>query len=71
MRSAEFIHGPFTIKTFITDGWYRARAFRDGAWFRDVADWSAETLEEAVLRMRHSLDEWTCLDDEAQLLVDG
>lgn len=57
MRSAEFHHGPYTIRTFVVDEQCRARAFRDGAWFKDVADWSAETREEAVRRMRQSLDE--------------
>ncbi|HWX50957.1 MAG TPA: hypothetical protein VNZ61_23145 [Roseomonas sp.] len=61
MRSAEFHHGPYTIRTFVVDDQFRARAFRDGVWVKDVADWSAETLDEALRRMRQSLDD---LDEE-------
>ncbi|WP_157985699.1 hypothetical protein [Teichococcus vastitatis] len=56
MRSAEFNHGPYTIKTFVLQGECRARAFLNGTWLRNISDWKAETLEEVVQRMRASLD---------------
>jgi hypothetical protein len=63
MKSAEFAHGRYTIKTIFVSGEARARAFYDGSWLREVSDWTASTLEEAVRLMRSTLDE---LDDEGE-----
>jgi hypothetical protein len=65
MKSAEFAHGRYTIKTIFVSGEARARAFCNGSWLRDVSDWTASTLEEAVRLMRSTLDE---LDDETEEL---
>jgi hypothetical protein len=56
MSSAEFVHGTYTIKTFLRNGECRARAFHNGAWLRHISDWTATTVDEAVHRMRTSLD---------------
>lgn len=62
MSSAEFVHGTYTIKTFLQNGECRARAFHNGAWLRHISDWTATTVDEAVHRMRTSLD--TLQDEE-------
>jgi broad specificity phosphatase PhoE len=58
MRSAEFEHRGYTIRTFAVHGEVRARAFREGSWLRDVPDTDGESLEDALRRMHHALDIW-------------
>jgi hypothetical protein len=62
MRSAEFEHGPYTIKTFAIDGEVRGRVFLDGAWMRDIPDCVADTLDDTVQHIRRIIDQ---RDDEA------
>jgi hypothetical protein len=57
MRSAEFEHGPYTIKTFAIDGEVHGRVFLDGAWMRDIPDCVADTLDDTVRHIRHVIDE--------------
>ncbi|MBO1078169.1 hypothetical protein [Roseomonas haemaphysalidis] len=61
MRSAEFEHGPYTIKTFAIDGEVRGRVFLDGAWMRDIPDCVADTLDDTVQHIRRIIDQ---RDDE-------
>ncbi|MFC3127360.1 hypothetical protein ACFOD4_20040 [Pseudoroseomonas globiformis] len=69
MNSLEFTHGTYTIKTFQRDGICRARAFRDGAWLRDVSDWTGATLEDSLQRMRDTLDALDSGEDEGEVLL--
>lgn len=57
MKSAAFEYGPYTIKTFASAGMVRARLFLNDIWVREVSDWTADTVEEAVRLMKRTLDE--------------
>jgi hypothetical protein len=57
MKSAEFEHGPYVIKTFARDGEVRGRVFLDGSWMRAIPDWVAGTPEETVAHIRRFIDE--------------
>ena len=61
MRSAEFEHGPYVIKTFAIDGEVRGRVFLDGLWMRDIPDCVADTLDDTVQHIRRIIDQ---RDDE-------
>ena len=63
MRSAEFEHGPYVIKTFAIDGEVRGRVFLGGAWMRDIPDCVADTLDDTVQHIRRIIDQ---REDEGQ-----
>ncbi|PHK95702.1 hypothetical protein CR162_07605 [Pseudoroseomonas rhizosphaerae] len=63
MKSAAFEYGPYTIKTFASSGMVRARLFRNGVWVREISDWTADTVEEAVRLMKRTVEE---AEEEAQ-----
>lgn len=57
MRSAEFEHGPYTIKTFAIHGEVRGRVFLNGAWMRDIPDCVADTLDDTLSHIRRVIDQ--------------
>ncbi len=64
MRSAEFEHGPYTIKTFAIDGEVRGRVFLDGTWVRAIPDCVADTLDDTLQHLHRVIALWE--EEEAQ-----